>query len=411
MIEIEPYDIAPPTEAVRTEAIPKPLPESDPHEIWEMNHIFSPNAGSDGFDNGVLFSGGDDSLALTHMAMEEENWGDIVIHLDTGSSIPENVDYVRETCQKYNWPYAIVQAPLSLFKFVCRYGWPGPSQHTSAFNTFKARQLSYLYQRSNGSVKYLSGVRKQESGRRLRNVTDEIQYAEHNFKGWWVSPLAEKSDEWIAEYREKHNLSQNPVSAKIHRSGDCGCFAYGHRDTELILIESEYPDYAEWLLNVERRAQEYRGRVYLLEDTHPDISDRVAEIRKQTRPNPMKLTVLKEHFPNVYDALVAIPTEKAILRAQQENTSYIGHGGMSSAALRTLTTEADVSQKTLCSSCDKPCTTLAPSVKSDMDMAAEMFEEKTQQETLPVDPWEDTKKYARRTSTQTDSTEYEQVTL
>lgn len=412
MIKIDPYDIAVPAESVRTEVVPKPQPKTEKHEIYERNHIFGPNSlGSDGFDNGVLFSGGDDSLALTHMAMEQEDWGDIVIYLDTGSSMPENVDYVRETCQKYGWNYTIIQTPMDLFTFTCRYGWPGPSQHTAAFNSFKARQLSYLYQRSNGSVKFFSGVRKQESGRRLRNVSDEIQYAEHNFSGWWVSPLAEMSDEWIAEYRDEHNLSRNPISEKIHRSGDCACMAYGHRDTELIQIESEYPDFAQWLKNVEKRTQEYRGRVYLLEDRYTSVATKVAQIRKQTRPNPMKLTVLKEHFPTVYEEIVSVPTEKAILRGAQENTSYMGHGGMSSQALRNLTAEADISQTTLCASCDKPCTTLAPSVRNDMEVASDAFEKKTEQEKLSVDPWDDARKNSRRKPESGEAVEYTQPTL
>ncbi|MEW3473685.1 hypothetical protein, partial [Pseudomonas aeruginosa] len=72
------------------------------------------------------------------------------------------------------------------------------------------------------------------------------------------------------------------------------------------------------------------------------------EKREETRPYPMKLTVLKEHFRDVYDEIVATPTDEAVLRGRMENTSYIGHGGMSSRELRDLTTSADTSQTTLC---------------------------------------------------------------
>lgn len=136
------------------------------------------------------------------------------------------------------------------------------------------------------------------------------------------------------------------------------------------MIEAEYPDFAKWLLNVERRVQEYRGRVYQLEDKYPDVAKRMQEKREQTRPYPMKLTVLKKHFGDVYDEIVAIPTDEAILRGRMENTSYIGHGGMSSRELRDLTTSADTNQKTLCETCGDVCATLATSVKRDIKQAA-----------------------------------------
>jgi len=415
MIELPKIEVSPPEESVRTEAIPKPQPETEKHEIWEMDHIFGPTIGHDGFDNAVLFSGGNDSLALTHLAMEKEGWADYVVHFDTNSSIPENIDYVRETCQKHNWPYIIISAPMSLFVFACRYGFPGPNEHSSAFNQFKGRQMSYLNKFNNGSMKFFSGVRKDESDRRLRNVSDEIQYSSFNFSGWWVSPLAERSDEWVEEYREKHDLSENPVSAKIHRSGDCGCFAYGNRDTELTFIQAVYPEYGNWLLNVEKRVQEYRGREYLLEDQYPEIADRVTKIRKQTVPNPMKLTVLKERYPEVYQNIIAVSPEDAILRGKQQNTSYIGHGGMSSKELRNVTSSSDQNQMTLCDNCDNKCSTVMPSVQEDIEKATKAFEQKTQQEKLPIAEQDLSSKVHRRMSQQqgssTDESDYSQATL
>jgi 3'-phosphoadenosine 5'-phosphosulfate sulfotransferase (PAPS reductase)/FAD synthetase len=139
MIQLDTYDITPPLACIQTPLVPKPEPESEPVEILEMDRVMPQ------FDRGVLFSGGDDSLVLTHLAMEKE-WVDVVIHLQTNSSIPENTDYVRRVCRENTWPLIIVRSPMPLETFGCRYGFPGSACHTSAFQYFKGRQLQYLHQ-------------------------------------------------------------------------------------------------------------------------------------------------------------------------------------------------------------------------------------------------------------------------
>ncbi len=380
MIEMDTYDIAPPDNAVQTESISKPEPKSDPVEIWESDRIIEVPNGTGEKDRAVLFSGGDDSLALTHMAMSNQ-WADFVIHLDTNSSIPENLDYVRAVCEEFQWPLIIISSPMPLDTFAYRYGFPGASCHRMAFQYFKGRQLGYFYRKKTGDVKLFSGVRKLESDRRMENIEAEVQYEDAsesgNFTGWWVSPLIEKSDEWVREYRERHDLPQNPVSQKIHRSGDCQCLAFGKRSEELIMIESKYPAFAEWLLNVEKRVQEYRGRIYHLEDRYPDVAEQMQKKRQQSTPYPMKLTVLKNYFKDVYDEIVAIPREDAILRGQMENTSYIGHGGMSSRELRDLTASADINQQTLCETCGDACSALATAVERNIEKAANRLSSKS----------------------------------
>jgi hypothetical protein len=58
MIELDGYGIGPPADAIQTEAVPKPTPESDPLGILEKDWVLGP------FDCGVLFSSGYDSLGL-----------------------------------------------------------------------------------------------------------------------------------------------------------------------------------------------------------------------------------------------------------------------------------------------------------------------------------------------------------
>jgi 3'-phosphoadenosine 5'-phosphosulfate sulfotransferase (PAPS reductase)/FAD synthetase len=368
MLEIPTYDIEPPDDAIRTEHISKPTPDSDPLEIIEMDRILGP------FGRGVLFSGGDDSLVLTHMAFEND-WVDVAIHLDTGSSIPENIDYVRDVCRKNCWPLIIISSPMPLDIFAMRYGFPGASCHTMAYHAFKGRQLGYINTQTNGDLKILSGVRTDESQRRMENIEAEVQYADDssNFDGWWVSPLMDYDDEQMAAYRDRHDLSRNPVAQQIHRSGDCNCLAYGHRDEELLMFQAEYPEFAEWVLNVENRVAEYRGRLFHFEADYPDVYEAVQDIRTDTRPYPMRLSVLEDHYPDVYEEIIAVDADEARARGKTDKTSYIGHGGLSSDDLRSLMADADISQQTLCENCAAPSESVSASVTKSIEEAAKQL--------------------------------------
>lgn len=51
MIELGGYAIGPPADAIQTEAVPKPTPESDPLDIFEMDRVLGP------FDRGYCSQG------------------------------------------------------------------------------------------------------------------------------------------------------------------------------------------------------------------------------------------------------------------------------------------------------------------------------------------------------------------
>lgn len=359
MIELPELDITPPEEAVQTDAIDKPSPSSDPIYPFEIDRILSErlsNGRHEGLERAVLFSGGDDSLALAHYIIETLEAADFVIYLATNTSLPQNIDYVRDVCAEFSWPFAIIKSPMTLPKLGYRYGFPGPDYHNVAFQYLKARQLQYIHQQmaSTKDIKFFSGVRRDESDRRLKNITAEVQYesaSNGNFDGWWISPLLNMSDEEVYEYRIEHDLPRNPASSRIHRSGDCFCLAYGSRTEELLLLEAEYPEFADWIKNVERRVGEYRGRLKFLAQEHPKIKAELDVLRKETRPHPFRLTLLKDEYPDIFEWLVSIPADEAVGMGRTEATSFIGHGGMSSQEIRALVAEADISQETLCETC------------------------------------------------------------
>jgi 3'-phosphoadenosine 5'-phosphosulfate sulfotransferase (PAPS reductase)/FAD synthetase len=346
--------------------VSKPEPESDPVDIFEQDLLDTSGCTiSDGIDRFALFSGGDDSLALTHLAMEQ-GWTQGVVHLVTRSAIPENIDYVRRVCRDYAWPLFLIRAPIGLDTFGFRYGFPGADLHQAAFNYFKGRQLQALSTHRDGDLKLFSGVRIHESDRRMENISAEVEYQDPqhgNFRGWWISPLFEERDQWVLDYRKQHDLPRNPVAQKIHRSGDCQCLAFGHRDEELVQIMAEYEDFGQWLMNVETRVQEYRGRVDYLQDQYPSIYNAVDDRRDDSRPKPFRLSILRDRYPGIFADVVSLSADDAITRGKLDTNNYLGHGGLSSKELREKLADADASQRTLCDTCAEPDTSLPASVR------------------------------------------------
>lgn len=206
--------------------------------------------------NFILFSGGNDSLATTHYIIEQTNLDyEFVVYLDTGIGLKENEEYVRSVCKEYGWDLEVVQTPKDYDEIVKEYGFPGPSSHQYMYIWLKEKALAKLNRRDEyygTRCGLYSGVRKDESKRRMGHVQEKKEGNMFN----WYAPLFDWSDEKVENYREEHDLPENPSYKKIHRSGDCFCGAYATRDEELIDLQANYPDMYERIMNLEEEVQE-----------------------------------------------------------------------------------------------------------------------------------------------------------
>lgn len=334
---------------VLTERVPKPDSDVAP-PVFEMNRVFSTS------NRVALFSGGDDSLAMTHWVMERD-LADVVVYLATNSGLAENISFVRQVCADQRWPLVVVPSPMPLETFVYRYRWPGSTDdgHGWAYRYFKGRQLREIDRATDGDLIVLSGARKRESGRRRVNISGEIQRettSTGDFTGWWVSPLWEKSDDWIDAYRRRHDLPHNPVKDAIHRSGDCFCMAFGHRTEVITDLAAKYPGHYRWLMNVERRTQEYWGRLDLLREDDPGAFDAINGQREaEGSPYRLRMAIARDEFPAAFDWMVAQPRSAVLQTASQNPQNWMGHGKMSSAELRSMMADHDRYQAKLCEGC------------------------------------------------------------
>jgi len=341
-------------EAVRTPAIERPTPRGGP-AATELKYL--PKWAK----RIALFSGGIDSLAVTILAMEEQD-ADCVVYLDTNTGLAENLEYVREICEDMGWPLYVAESPVELVTIYQRYGPFGPQGHAWAYNYLKERQLASISRHINSTPLLFSGVREDESDRRKVNVTAEVQWETNSWNGWWVSLLWDKSKDDAKALIDDYDLRTNPLYEKIGRSGDCWCLAYGGWDeiySSLLALsdpddrDPRLAEHGSWLLNVQTRVQEYRGRLELVRDRYPDTFDTMNHIRKGQRPHPSRIQVLKQHFPSIYDEVVSESIRTAVRRAKREPENWIGHGGASSAELRKVMAEHDDRQARLCEGCQK----------------------------------------------------------
>ena len=198
-----------------------------------------------------LFSGGHDSLTVTHFAAGVTKL-DSVIHIDTGIGIPETQQFVIDTCRGYDWPLKIYRAKdcgQDYDTIVKEHGFPGPNQHQKMFIRLKERPIDAMMRDNKGGlVMLISGVRLAESGRRFRTIAAAVQKKGRKL---WVAPFINLTGDDVAEYRETFNLPNNEVKQYLCMSGECLCGAYA-KPNELKQIETFYPETGAKLRQLER---------------------------------------------------------------------------------------------------------------------------------------------------------------
>jgi len=202
----------------------------------------------------ALFSGGHDSLVSTHKAIESGD-AETVLHIDTGIGIPETQEFVKQTCERHGWDLEIVSSDFEYEEIVKEEGFPGPAVHIIMYSKLKERALRVAARWHEDKPVYITGVRKDESDRRFRNVEERME------AGMWIweANIPDWSKRDVENYIDTHDLQRSPVKQTYHHSGECLCGAFGNRTEELAVLEAHYPETAERIKELENRVQEIHG--------------------------------------------------------------------------------------------------------------------------------------------------------
>lgn len=191
----------------------------------------------------ALCSGGQDSAVATHAAVR---WGpaDIVVHLDTGTGLDENEQYVRELARELGAQPWTLGTHEDYEEIVAEHGFPGPSRHSIIYRRLKERQLQKLAAQVD-ELHCWTGVRARESDRRMRTVEPE---GEHDGGRWyWHAPIHDWTAQDCRQYVAQFDLPRNPLWDTLGRSGDCFCGCFGSPEEKLDLRAAGCTHHAEWL--------------------------------------------------------------------------------------------------------------------------------------------------------------------
>jgi len=194
----------------------------------------------------ILLSGGQDSTAAAYRTAAEHD-PDLVAYLDTGTGLPA----VREHCERVADDLGLQLWTLRTHEqyedMVQEYGFPGPASHQYAYIKLKERQLGKLATLTGDELHLWTGVRRDESQRRMGQV-EEVQRADR----WtWHAPLHDWSKAEVVEYIEEVGAPEADLWETLGRSGDCFCGAYGSPEELLDLRAAGYDDHAAWLESLE----------------------------------------------------------------------------------------------------------------------------------------------------------------
>jgi 3'-phosphoadenosine 5'-phosphosulfate sulfotransferase (PAPS reductase)/FAD synthetase len=229
-----------------------------------------------------LSSGGNDSAIVGHLLRGRY---DAVLHVNTGTGIPETTQYVRDVAAAWGDTLhelhpknsyrdlilgkVIASTGPNAGKRAVWKGFPGPAGHKVMYRHLKDEPLMRFRKSVVGDegrtrkIAYLGGMRWAETERRFRNA----EAIDQDGAIVWVSPLVHWTDAHMREYRARHRcqldhehaphrlctpnaLPLNEVTEHLHMSGECLCGAYA-KPGELDEVEFFYPETAAQLRALE----------------------------------------------------------------------------------------------------------------------------------------------------------------
>lgn len=183
----------------------------------------------------VGYSGGNDSLRVTHWAMSNIP-GCEVFHINTGIGCERTRVHVRAVCKDRGWPLHEVRAKehcgQDYDELVKEQGFPGADHHQKMYDRLKGRAVALLVRRAKfghsryANVMLISGVQHDDSRRRMAYAGREINKVGSQL---WVNPFYWSSKLERDAYIAVHNLPINPVTKELGMSGECGCGAFAQK--------------------------------------------------------------------------------------------------------------------------------------------------------------------------------------
>jgi 3'-phosphoadenosine 5'-phosphosulfate sulfotransferase (PAPS reductase)/FAD synthetase len=210
----------------------------------------------------ALVSGGTDSFTLYYVLKELKIPLDAVIHINTGTGIPETEEFMTAWGASIPEPYLVGSAGDAFEKYVLRKGFfgRGLTAHTYAYHYLKAGPLrkvisSLRKRRRRFSVVMYTGIRLDESKNR------QYVFGKQTFKrdpaapnNIFVNAIEHWTRDECRELLKSVNAPVNPVARALHRSGECMCGTMQSLEDRAV-ASVFYPHWGAWIDALESRVK------------------------------------------------------------------------------------------------------------------------------------------------------------
>jgi 3'-phosphoadenosine 5'-phosphosulfate sulfotransferase (PAPS reductase)/FAD synthetase len=189
----------------------------------------------------VLFSGGRDSLVALHLSKIVSEMLRLEIkalHVDTTTSTPGNLDYVREICEEFGVDLVVLRPKHDFFALVKKWGFPTATRRWCCYH-LKIEPLKEFFMGVDTSRALLiDGIRAEESWR--RREFPKLAWHRH-FKCLNYHPIFEWTKEDVKSYIRMKNLRENPLYEKLPRVSECWCTAF-KTIRQFQVLKREWPE-------------------------------------------------------------------------------------------------------------------------------------------------------------------------
>lgn len=221
--------------------------------IFEAMNRFDP------FASVVMFSGGDDSLAMYMAVKELAVPFEFVLHIRTGTGIQESFDFVERTVLNQGDKLIVADAGPAYEEYVLRKGFFGRGRraHNYAYHVLKASPYRKVIssqirkRKRNRPVLLLNGARKSESSNRTVKLDGPFNRDPAAPNNIWTSILYSWSKADCREMIDLAGIERNPVSVAMHRSGECMCGTMQSIE-DRALASMLYPEWGKWIDDLEQ---------------------------------------------------------------------------------------------------------------------------------------------------------------
>jgi len=209
----------------------------------------------------ACFSGGKDSLVMTHYLHSELEDMDVKVHVvfaDTGIMLPIARPFVEEVCREYSWNLTVVEGHF--FDKVEKNGMPRMKHRWCCWEC-KIKPISEFTKKLAPQRCEAVGLRRDESFRRSK-LKNEIYYLK---KGWvWkYAPILGWTEQDVLHYIHKHDLPM-PPHYRLGLRETCMCGVYSNKQ-QMLILRANFPDLWQKILDAEAKFKK-KGAAFYFQD-------------------------------------------------------------------------------------------------------------------------------------------------